>query len=271
MIPKVIHSVWVGPRPMPAQHQRWMAQWREQHPDFAFMHWTEDNIDRTSEWVRVALHRGEWACASDAIRLQVLHAVGGIYLDTDVEVVRPLHPLLDEGCVIGWTSTPHIPHDINNAVIAARPGHPLIARALARTLAIDPWHVLEPGPVHAVRDALFEYGALRRNLRGNLHGASARPPESLRVDDVLVVPSRVFYPYDWTEAYNPSCVTPDTLCVHHWSLSWDAAWRLKQAGRTLPERLPWMRRPVALVRHGWKLWRATRDRIRRHLDRAAYR
>ncbi len=259
LIPKIIHSVWLGPRPIPAQHQRWMARWREMHPDFVFMHWTEHNIDRQSEWILIALHRRQWACASDAIRLQALRKFGGIYLDTDVEVVRPLHPLLAAGCVVGWTSTRGVTHTVNNAVIAARSGHRLIERALTRTLAIDPWQVQEPGPPDALRDALLEYGPL------------VPQPESVRVDDVLIVPSRVFYPYDWTEAYHPSCIAPDTFCVHHWTLSWDGAGWLKQAVRALPGRRPWLRRAVTMIRHGWKVGRTLHNQIRRQIDQATYR
>lgn len=258
MIPKIIHSVWVGPRSIPEQHRRWMAEWRDKHPDFAFMHWDNGNIDRSLEWVRVMLHRRQWAAASDVIRLQILRDFGGIYLDTDVEVVRSLHPLLNEDCVVGWTSSEPVTHCINNAVIAARPGHPVIERALGRLTAMDPWQAHGPamGP-DALRDAVFEQ--------------AARAPKPQRMLDTLVVPSRAFYPYYWTEHYDPACVAPDTLCVHHWTLSWESAPGLKNKIRSLPERHPWSRAPIGLARQVWRSGRFLHEAIKRRIDQAIYR
>jgi mannosyltransferase OCH1-like enzyme len=260
MIPKIIHSVWVGPRSIPEQHQRWMAGWQLLHPEFKFLHWDNTNIDTSAEALRIALHCQKWAGASDIIRLQVLRRFGGIYLDTDIEGVRPFNSLLAERCFVGFTSSGPVTHCINNAVIGAVPEHPFIVEALKRTLEIDQWRSLGPssGP-DTLRDILSRTCTLTPSNDG------------MRVDDVYVAPSRFFYPYYWTERYSPACVGSDTICIHHWTISWDRTAAYKRRIQALSDKLPFLSGPVRLLRSVWSYCRPLLANVRLRLNQISYR
>ena len=95
MIPKVIHYCWLSDDPYPEKIKRCMDSWKRVLPDYEFVHWNFDRFPRgKSKWVDQAFDAGKYAFAADYIRLYALYNYGGIYLDTDVEVVKPFDDLL---------------------------------------------------------------------------------------------------------------------------------------------------------------------------------
>ncbi len=104
-IPKKIHYVWVGANPIPEADQKYIAQWRKLHPDFEFRCWTEKDIDlKKYPLVQKAINEHRWALAADIIRMYAIYTEGGFYLDTDVELLAPLHDLLQYEGVACWES-----------------------------------------------------------------------------------------------------------------------------------------------------------------------
>ena len=102
MIPKIIHYCWLGGNPMPERLKRWQESWRRMLPDFEFILWNESNFDINSvPWVKEAYEAGMYAFAADYIRYYALYTYGGIYMDTDVEVVRPFAELLERPYLMG--------------------------------------------------------------------------------------------------------------------------------------------------------------------------
>lgn len=103
MIPRVIHYVWVGGAPKPPQALECIESWRRNCPGWEIREWGEE-LARASgnRYVLEALDHGKWAFVSDWMRLAVLARHGGFYLDTDVEVNRPLDPLCGRNFVAGW-------------------------------------------------------------------------------------------------------------------------------------------------------------------------
>ena len=103
MIPKIVHYCWFGKGKMPELVQTCIASWHTHMPDWDFKLWSEDNFDIASapQYVREAYTAKKYAFVSDYVRLWALEQEGGVYLDTDVEVLRPFDPLLGDTAFIG--------------------------------------------------------------------------------------------------------------------------------------------------------------------------
>lgn len=99
MIPKKIHYCWFGGQPLPDKMQRYITAWHKICPDYVFIKWDESNFDINSSipFVREAYEHKKYAFVSDYARLQALYNEGGVYIDTDVELVKPLDSFLDNG------------------------------------------------------------------------------------------------------------------------------------------------------------------------------
>ncbi|WP_304968026.1 glycosyltransferase family 32 protein [Duncaniella muris] len=95
MIPKTIHYCWFGGKPLPASFLALLDGWKKMLPDYKIVQWDESNFDiGLNPYVREAYRMGSYAHVSDVCRLKALYDHGGIYLDTDVEVVRSFDPYL---------------------------------------------------------------------------------------------------------------------------------------------------------------------------------
>ena len=102
MIPKIIHYVWLGNAPLPEDMQKCMDSWKKWMPEYQLMRWDDEAIrDIDSVFVREALMERKWAFASDVIRLYAIHKYGGIYMDTDMEVISNLNEFEDKDLVFG--------------------------------------------------------------------------------------------------------------------------------------------------------------------------
>lgn len=96
MIPKKIHYVWLGKNQLSLEARRYIKSWKKNMPDYEIKCWNENSFDCDSiPWVREAIERKMWAFAADYIRLYALYHEGGIYLDTDVEVLRSFDTFLN--------------------------------------------------------------------------------------------------------------------------------------------------------------------------------
>lgn len=125
MIPKIIHYVWMGGKEIPEQLQGYMASWRQFMPDWDIREWTEASLSQTlfhrednemawldymPMYVKQAYEHGKWAFVSDYVRLWALEQFGGVYLDTDVQVLKPFDTLLTDAAFIGMEeSLAHLP------------------------------------------------------------------------------------------------------------------------------------------------------------------
>lgn len=95
VIPKVIHYCWFGHNPLPERYKEWMKSWKKHCPDYEIVEWNESNYDVTKHpYMRAAYAAGKWGFVSDYARLDIIYEHGGVYLDTDVELVKNLDDLL---------------------------------------------------------------------------------------------------------------------------------------------------------------------------------
>ena len=101
-IPKVIHYCWFGGNPLPKSAEKCIKSWQKYCPDYEIVCWNEENFDITqNRYAKEAYEAGKWAFVSDYARLKVIFDHGGIYLDTDVELLKNIDFLLRNACFFG--------------------------------------------------------------------------------------------------------------------------------------------------------------------------
>lgn len=109
MIPKKIHYCWFGRGEKPKLAQKCIASWKKFCPDYEIIEWNEDNYDMNENaYVRYCYENKKWAFLSDYVRLAVICREGGIYFDTDVEVVKSFDNLLDYGAFFGFETDQYV-------------------------------------------------------------------------------------------------------------------------------------------------------------------
>ena len=102
-IPKVIYYCWFGKGKMPSLAEKCIESWEKFCPDYEIICLDEENFDITqNKYAKEAYDAGKWAFVSDYARLKVLYDNGGIYLDTDVEIIKPIDNLIEENGFMGF-------------------------------------------------------------------------------------------------------------------------------------------------------------------------
>lgn len=128
MIPKIIHYCWLSGDPIPVPLQKYMKSWKTYLPEYEFWLWNFDRFDiNSSVWVQEAFQAKKYAFAADYIRCYALYNYGGIYLDMDVEVLKPFDDLLDLPYFIGMEDSAAA---IEAAIMGAQKGHPLFQKTM---------------------------------------------------------------------------------------------------------------------------------------------
>ena len=203
-IPKIIHYCWFGGKPLPKSCKKMISTWKKLLPEYELRGWDETSFDvDSSDFVREAYRAGKFAFVSDYVRLCALKEYGGIYLDTDIEVIRSFDPLLrGRGAVFGFESC----EKVMTAFIAAQPEHPIINEFLSSyaTKSFDPADP-EPNTV-GLTDILTRRGLALNNRMQLMDGNAA------------VFPLDYFQAYDFTKAL--LCVTDHTRTIHRCFGSW---------------------------------------------------
>lgn len=106
MIPKIIHYCWLGPQPLPDSAKKNIESWRKYCPDYEIKRWTDSDIDiKSVKYMEECYEAKAWGFVPDVARLQIIYNEGGIYLDTDVELIKSLDPLLDNKAFMGFENS----------------------------------------------------------------------------------------------------------------------------------------------------------------------
>ena len=102
-IPKVIHYCWFGRGELPTLEKKCIASWKKYCPDYKIVCWNEDNFNiNQNKYAKEAYEAKKWAFVSDYVRLKVLYEEGGIYLDTDVEIIKSFDSLIKDMGYMGF-------------------------------------------------------------------------------------------------------------------------------------------------------------------------
>jgi len=129
-----IHFCWFGSQLTQDLAAR-LARWQKLHPSWTIRQWNESNIDVLGcAYAEACLQRRDWAYLSDYVRLQVLAKEGGVYLDTDVELLKPLNVFIDGSFHIGYM------HNcaLGTAVMISPANHPILGRLIAQYQNLPP-------------------------------------------------------------------------------------------------------------------------------------
>ncbi|MBR6720285.1 MAG: glycosyl transferase [Clostridia bacterium] len=128
-IPKVIHYCWFGKGKMPPLSEKCIKSWKKYCPDYEIVCHSEDNFDISeNRYAREAYDAKKWAFVSDYVRLKVIYDEGGIYLDTDVELIKPLDTLIAETGFMGFDDNGVISTGLG---FAAEKGNELVGHLLS--------------------------------------------------------------------------------------------------------------------------------------------
>lgn len=205
MIPKIIHYCWFGPHPVPEM----VSRWSEQLPGYEVRAWTEETFDLDRlPYTREAYAEGKYAFVSDVARLYALEREGGIYLDTDMEILRPLDDLLDDSAFVGLGE--EVGLHVLAGIIAAEPHHPFIQELLrhyeGRHFRTEEGLDLTPNP---------------KLLTETLRAKGLQLEDRLqRVGEVTAYPTDYFYPMDFVT--HEIHLTERSLAVHHYAATWQS-------------------------------------------------
>jgi mannosyltransferase OCH1-like enzyme len=209
MIPKIIHYCWFGPNEKSELLLKCISSWETYMPDYQIICWNEENSPLEIGYMKNALRNKKWAHLANYTRLHVLYEFGGIYFDTDIEVLKSFNPLLSNSCFVGFEKNNKNEWNtcVNNAVLGAIPKHPAIkqlkANLLKKYIGTEP--AVLSGP-YLVSAYLFERGLTNYGEQD--------------IESIHIYPLEYFYPYAWNEEFHPSCIKPETFCIHHWQHSW---------------------------------------------------
>ena len=117
MIPKIIHYCWFGRNPLPESAKKCIDSWRKFLPDYEIKEWNEDNFDvNIIPYTQQAYEAKKYAFVSDYARFWILYHHGGVYFDTDVEVIRPMDDIIKKGPFMGREKGAYIKATGDNTV-----------------------------------------------------------------------------------------------------------------------------------------------------------
>jgi len=206
-IPKIIHYCWFGGNPLPEEARRCMASWKKFCPDYEIREWNDSNFDVSqNQYAAEAFAAKKWAFVSDYARLKVLYDYGGIYLDVDVELLRPFDDLLSLKGFLGFQSR----LEVNSGLgFGAEPHNPAIEAML---------HGYDNTPF-LLPDGSFDLLPCPQRNTQSLEALGLKPNgKKQSLDGFVVFPPEVFCPQHYITG--KLHVTPATYSIHHFQGSW---------------------------------------------------
>lgn len=211
MIPKIIHYCWFGHGEKNRLTKKCIASWKKYCPDYEIIEWNEDNYDISkNRYMKQAYDAGKWAFVSDYARLDIIYSVGGIYLDTDVELVKSLDDLLKNEAFAGLEQHPNGYVTMSSGLGFGAVAHdPMIGELLH--VYDDIQFLNEDGSLNLTPCPEIQSKQLKK------HGF-VRENKIQQVGSLTLYPSTYFCPERWNEII--SFIKPETYSIHHYSASW---------------------------------------------------
>ncbi len=220
-IPKTIHYIWFGGKPLPPLARRCIESWHRHMPGHEIIRWDETNFDVNAvPYTAAAYSAGKYAFVSDYARFRILYDHGGVYLDTDVELIKPLDDILSHGAFMGCEDPIHKKHPhgrfgVNAGLgMAAPPAHPFYRQVLdfyeTATFKQSENGFATVTVVDTITAMMKAGGLTRSDNIQNILGINIYPPE-------------YFSPMDFDSG--KIRITPHTRSIHHYAASWFSAER----------------------------------------------
>lgn len=208
MIPKVIHYCWFGGAPLPKKEQKCMESWKKFAPDYKIVRWDESNYDvHKNKYMSDAYDRKKWGFVPDYARFDIIYQNGGIYLDTDVELVKPLDELLANEAYMGFESGKWINGGIGFGAVA---GNTLIKGL--RDMYDDFTFIKDNGEINTTPSPYYITEYLVK------HGLVCNNTMQLLDDSMRIYPTEYFAAKDYVSG-NVN-MTENTISIHQYSATW---------------------------------------------------
>ena len=207
MIPKKIHYCWFSGKKLPEQFQKYIDSWKKFCPDYEIVRWDESNYDISQNaYMESAYKEKRWGFVPDYARFDIIYREGGIYLDTDVEVIKSLDSLLENPAFLGFESAKMINPGLG---FGAERGNPVIKALRDMYEGISFYNEdgslnLVPSPYYAT-EKLKEFGILAES-------------KCQKSEFVTVYPTEYFGCKDYNSG--EIHITKNSFSIHHYSCTW---------------------------------------------------
>ncbi len=219
MIPKVIHYCWFGGGAKPKSVLKCIKNWKKYCPDYEIREWTEKDFDVNSvPYVKEAYEAKAWAFVTDYVRLWIIYNFGGIYFDTDVQVIKNFDPLLNESAFIGFEKSSQSCYVNTGQCVGAVKGNHFIK---ANMEAYHDMHFLNADGSHNKTSCPVITTKLLNTL-----GLEPDINKIQRFDEITVFPWDYFCPIDWRDGLMKK--TKNTYSIHHFDAVWWGKERLQK-------------------------------------------
>lgn len=211
-IPKIIHYCWFGGKPLPESAIKCIESWKKHCPDYQIIEWNEHNfnIDTSCDYVKEAYKMKKWAFVSDYVRFEVIYNNGGLYFDTDVELIKPIDDLIEKGPFFGM--------ELNNGNfdvqpglgMAAEKGNPFYEKILEDYK--NDHYILENGKINT--DTVVDRAS---KLLTN-YGFNPQNNVIQKLINLTIYPTDFFCPMEYnTGKIN---ISENTYSIHWYDMSW---------------------------------------------------
>lgn len=239
LIPRVIHRIWLGENPMPEEFERYGETWREHHPEWEMRLWTDDNLP-PSDLLDALEESKRQVSRSILLRYELLRQFGGVYVDTDMECLRSIEPLLDGvSAFAAWES----PEVLCGAVVGGVAGHPAWERAVRdQSERMRVGKARMPGYSRSFLTSLMEH-----------------------FPEVTLFGPEKFYPFGRDDPPRPASELPEAYAIHHWS------WLGRGEPAEGPARIEFLEKRAAAARKAKVRHRRRADRAEERLAEARQR
>lgn len=220
MIPKVIHYCWFGKNPLPKYAVRCINSWKKYCPDYEIIEWNESNFDiQSCDYIAQAYEKKKWAFVSDYARFWILYNFGGIYFDTDVELIKPIDKLINLGPFMGYEAycdieflNPRHEYLVNPGLgIAAEREMGLYKKVIDYYSGLNFISASDTNNIKTVVEIVSEI------LSSNgleLNGKFSK------VCGIAIYPEDYFCPLNY--ANGKLHITDNTVSIHHYETSWQS-------------------------------------------------
>lgn len=207
MIEKTIHYIWLGNRELPQEYAGYIEGWKKLHPDWEIKKWTEENFDcNCNSWIKTALEQKRWSLASDVMRIIILINYGGVYLDSDMQLLKPLDKLVEENdFFIGYETNLWF----GTAILAAKKGHKVMQEALKRYLVPCPQPISRPN----MQTVLNFSAVVKRLYNVKLYNKTTKIG-----DNGTLYAMEFFFPKNYITRKGKT--TENTIGIHHYQSAW---------------------------------------------------
>lgn len=206
-IPKKIHYIWLGGKPLPKIAEKCIKSWQKHCPDYEIKRWDESNLDiDCCQYCREAYDAKKYAFASDVLRFDMLYKEGGIYLDTDVELLKPIDELLSNTCFMGFETKEKV-----------APG--LILGSIPKCNAINDLYELYKKDKFVKDDGTFNLDTICTRTTDNLLDRGLVLDNTKQIiGGVTIYPTEYFCPL--SPITNKKDITSNTYAIHWYYSSW---------------------------------------------------